>query len=782
MVPEVLLALMGVPGEVIVLEPASASSPERFRVSPDLPFVDAPERACLDRLVSLGYAFRCLEAFATREGSTSGGADLATGRPLSGAPPPVERRAAPPSLYRRALAAGVGEVLATYESAILRLEQDVLRGVVPALPAALESALAEFAVVLPALHETLAPVMASPATLRGAALMHHLHAAARDAGAPRVEAALVRLRGRCAFAAYQQTLAWCVHGVLADPAAEFWVVPVEGAGGEGGVWLGADDRRRGDETFLFGVEDARDAKRSFRADAETTLEEYAYFAGDAADADAHPEEDGGEGEWHRGFQVSLEALPPGVELPAAEATLFVGRAVRVLSRPRGAYYFGRATPLLPASHARRATRLIRDLADAAPSSDGAFDRARFEAAIREIERPIASALGKLVIEDAGLTAHLDALRGYLLMGRGDFYQQFFEEAGGLLARPPRPATAERELEARFQRAAMKSSAEHDPLAARFRPRFDPARDATGATSASSPSSSSDARAASASFRVPSLDGWDALELEYRVPWPLGLVVTRDAIARYNRMFQYAFRLRRVLAALDEAWLELRRRGDDARRRRLAACQSFARFLLNNLLTYLQVDVIEASHAEMLARIRAAPEDVSNAQRALRACLARVAAQSFLDLERVSDVVERVMALATRLARLVAAGHDAADDLDAVAEKEREAGEIAAAHERVAAELWRTLRSERLADDPKAPHLRQLLLRLNFNDFFSADEDARRRDRAGDERANPGKPGGVGGGSATSTPAGGGEKAPRRAAWGGEPTPRNQAPPALAFRR
>ena len=180
--------------------------------------------------------------------------------------------------------------------------------------------------------------------------------------------------------------------------------------------------------------------------------------------------------------MSLEALPPGVELPAAEATLFVGRAVGVLSRPRGAY-FGRATPLLPASHARRATRLIRDLADAAPSSDGAFDRARFEAAIREIERPIASALGKLVIEDAGLTAHLDALRGYLLMGRGDFYQQFFEEAGGLLARPPRAATAERELEARFQRAAMKSSAEHDPLAARFRPRFDPARDATGASPA-----------------------------------------------------------------------------------------------------------------------------------------------------------------------------------------------------------------------------------------------------------------------------------------------------------
>ena len=67
MVPEVLLALLGVPGEVIVLAPATDDAPERFRVAPDLPFLDAPERACLDRLVALGYAFRCLESFVARE-------------------------------------------------------------------------------------------------------------------------------------------------------------------------------------------------------------------------------------------------------------------------------------------------------------------------------------------------------------------------------------------------------------------------------------------------------------------------------------------------------------------------------------------------------------------------------------------------------------------------------------------------------------------------------------------------------------------------------------------
>ena len=241
MVPEVLLALLGVPGEVITLVPATSDGGrERFRVSPDLPFLEPPERASLDRLVSLGYAFRCLERFVAREdeaGTTaatapSDGTHFAFNTPASGG-----------SLYRRALAAGVSEVLASYECAILRLEQDILRGVTPALPAALESALSGFALVLPALHATLRPVIERP-DLKGAPLLHHLHAAALAAGAPQLESALRSLRARCYRAMYQQVLAWTVHGMLVDPHGEFWVVPVEGAGGDGGVHLGDFRRTR----------------------------------------------------------------------------------------------------------------------------------------------------------------------------------------------------------------------------------------------------------------------------------------------------------------------------------------------------------------------------------------------------------------------------------------------------------------------------------------------------------------------------------------------------------
>ena len=46
-------------------------------------------------------------------------------------------------------------------------------------------------------------------------------------------------------------------------------------------------------------------------------------------------------------------------------------------------------------------------------------------------------------------------------------------------------------------------------------------------------------------------------------------------------------------------------------------------------------------------------------------------------------------------------------------------------------LYDTLRSDRLAGDPKAPYLRRLLLRLNFNGFVGEKADAaRRREKGG----------------------------------------------------
>ena len=47
-------------------------------------------------------------------------------------------------------------------------------------------------------------------------------------------------------------------------------------------------------------------------------------------------EDSNAAEWHQGFQVSMQALPPSISVSIAEDILFVGKAVRVLQQPTGA--------------------------------------------------------------------------------------------------------------------------------------------------------------------------------------------------------------------------------------------------------------------------------------------------------------------------------------------------------------------------------------------------------------------------------------------------------------
>lgn len=55
--------------------------------------------------------------------------------------------------------------------------------------------------------------------------------------------------------------------------------------------------------------------------------------------------------------------------------------------------------------------------------------------------------------------------------QGDFWHSFFTEARPLMAGPPRPASADADLAALFNGAALRSNAQHDPLFACFTLRF-----------------------------------------------------------------------------------------------------------------------------------------------------------------------------------------------------------------------------------------------------------------------------------------------------------------------
>ena len=150
-------------------------------------------------------------------------------------------------------------------------------------------------------------------------------------------------------------------------------------------------------------------------------------------------------------------------------------------------------------------------------------------------------------------SQLEALKNYFLLGRGDFYQALLDEAAPLFGAAPKPNTAEADIALTYQQAALKSTAELDPLFGSTSLRWASGADAEAlALPAWHP-------AAAGPVRVcfpPALDAWDGLFLESSVEWPLQLLFPPDVLAKYCGVWQYLFRLKRVQLELDAAWAAL----------------------------------------------------------------------------------------------------------------------------------------------------------------------------------------------------------------------------------
>jgi len=85
-------------------------------------------------------------------------------------------------------------------------------------------------------------------------------------------------------------------------------------------------------------------------------------------------------EWHKGFQVSMQALPPNVSVSIAESILFVGKAVRVLQRPTGPL---KSHDLLPQSDAISFAQALRQL-----QRQEVFDQIGFERTVEVIRTKV----------------------------------------------------------------------------------------------------------------------------------------------------------------------------------------------------------------------------------------------------------------------------------------------------------------------------------------------------------------------------------------------------------
>mmetsp|Transcript_42394 Transcript_42394/g.68756 ORF Transcript_42394/g.68756 Transcript_42394/m.68756 type:complete len:660 (+) Transcript_42394:3-1982(+) len=488
----------------------------------------------------------------------------------------------------------------------------------------------------------------------GGHILHALHSRA-VCGHAFVQESMRRLQFFCHRVLYKFVAAWMVHGLLVDRYGEF---------------------------FIQQCSTIEPSSTNQASDVPGSLLGAPVVSENA---------------WNTQYTLRLAILPPYISVPVAEKVLFVGKAVRVLSdHPHNTKQQKAGNELLPASDVKDFNAVLRDL-----MLRPTFHSLSFEVAVESIRSVVARHLWQLVVVEADLPAHLKALKDYFLLARGEFYQVFIEELTQLVTKLDMASPVEFDIRVLFQQASLKSTAEDDDYFKRFNVRLQTA--------------ASQARSGS---KTPAMDLWRGLYLEYRVDWPLHIMLHPTVFEKYNTLFRFLFSVKRVQMELQKAWApQMQSKHLPASQRsKLFAIwrlRSQMAFVIDNLQYYMQVDVIDAQYTLMQQKIEQAT-DFEMVSRAHEEYLAALITQCFLHHRSnvIMRVLENIIESCYRFCGMVRNGYENMEMA--------EVAKMAKNFEWQACFLLALLMG--VDEMYSSPHLSRFLLRLDYNHHFSLTAD------------------------------------------------------------
>ncbi|CAN0154421.1 unnamed protein product [Scytosiphon promiscuus] len=205
-----------------------------------------------------------------------------------------------------------------------------------------------------------------------------------------------------------------------------------------------------------------------------------------------------------------------------------------------------------------------------------------------------------------------------------------------------------------------------------------------------------------------MDSWNGLCLHYRLDWPLHLVLTRETMQTYNRLFRLLAPVKKASLELERVWpmlMQSRYRGlgneEKAWLGPLWMLRARMAFFVSNLAFYLQVDVVEAAYAMLRSKLRIVRDFVS-LQRAHQDYLSTLRAKFYIDNLEISQGLGRALRHVLRFCCLFGV-HGDAKDIPAL--------EVAALEEAFQNEMELLVPViEKVA--------KELMMRLDFNGHYS----------------------------------------------------------------
>lgn len=173
-----------------------------------------------------------------------------------------------------------------------------------------------------------------------------------------------------------------------------------------------------------------------------------------------------------------------------------------------------------------------------------------------------------MVQHAGLISHLQGIKDYLLLGRGDVWWMFLDASAQLHSKAPDASTATLNLQRAFASAAARTGVDSTPEFSRVSISWQPPPDAPRILIGSGmfahiPSFFQDA---------PETASWNDVAMAYHPPWPLPLLFTRDVMDVYETLFRYLLAVERASRALDEVWQHVMTHMRSSRRRWAAHAQ------------------------------------------------------------------------------------------------------------------------------------------------------------------------------------------------------------------
>ncbi|KAK2152884.1 hypothetical protein LSH36_315g00018 [Paralvinella palmiformis] len=654
MLHELLLALSGYPGGIFVKRKDG-----EIEIVKELPFISPNETALLSRLCQIASYYHYFITFIRTHSHKP---NKETG--LCG-------------LYLKALCQGVDRILDPYRQKLLDVEKELLSD--PHLTAAhVQSALHQYSILFPAIKLVLEEIIQHKA--HGCYILEILHRSAVN-GIPAVRQALQRILHVCHSVMYKQLAAWMLHGMLLDQDNEFFIKRVR-RDGEPANTMQVEE----DELGLGGLTGRQVQQMMLVGDdlPVTTVSEL--------------------------YTIQADKLPSYIPTRIAQQILFVGESVLMFESDLHVqtWQLGEKGTILYGC----SDEFAKDIHNL--STDEEFDLMAFEATISKMKSYVAEKLWHVIVQEADLPGNLRIMKDFYLLGRGELFLTFIDKAHSLLRSIP-TATTEHDVNMAFQHSARNVLLEDESLLQRFHLTVDSGTRSTDKTQTQvKQQQRSSADGSTGSVMV---SGWNLLRLTCRVERPLHIMFTPSVIDRYNTLFQFLLRVKRVQLELQQCWALQMQQKHLGRVHDISATHWWLRnhmiFLIDNLQYYLQVDVIESQFSLLLEKIQNTP-DFEEIRLAHDAFLTSLLSQSFLLMKPISNCLDEILDICHGFCSLMIQS-----DLRLNGQQEK----LLRRHntgnkqfQRQSGLLFTYLSNVR--GHQASSHLAQLLLRIDYNKYFT----------------------------------------------------------------